>query len=156
MPGIRWREILEISLGRISEAYNQIRSYSLLEFNEVPQEPLELIWHELGRVKEKDGVIEPKGDYYIVPISKPLMFLWGQTLVFDSKVRVRVPRSFKVPRYDTRWHFKEWSRIMAKFQEDLREQPETVDIFKQVSREKYGSDSTVPYGQFLDLYYWVA
>jgi hypothetical protein len=56
VPRIRWREILEDSLETISEAYDQIRRYSLLEFSEIPDEPLELIWHELGRVKEEGGI----------------------------------------------------------------------------------------------------
>jgi len=153
-PGIRWREILEDSLERMSEAYDQIRSYSLLEFDKVPDEPLKSIWHELGRVKEHGGNRNPGGCYYIVAISKPLMFLWGQTLAFDSIVRTRVPRSYNVPR-DTRWYFEEWKSVMERFQEGLKQQPEDVKFFKEISNEKYGTDSLVPYGQFLDLYYWV-
>lgn len=153
-PGIRWREILEDSLERMAEAYDQIRSYSLLEFDKVPDEPLKLIWHELGRVKEHGGNRNPDGCYYIVAISKPLMFLWGQTLAFDSIVRTRVPQSYNVPR-DTRWYFEEWKSVMERFQEGLKQQPEDVKLFKETSNEKYGTDSLVPYGQFLDLYYWV-
>jgi len=42
---------LRDALEKIRDAYNQIRGHSLLEFNDIPNEPLELIWHELGRVK---------------------------------------------------------------------------------------------------------
>jgi len=153
-PGIKWREILEDSLDRISEAYDQIRSYSLLEFSEVPDDPLELIWHELGRVKENAGNRNSAGLYYIVAITKPLMFLWGQTLAFDSIVRTHVPRSYNVPKC-TQWCFDEWKRVIESFQVGLKQQPEDVELLKEVSQEKYGTDSIVPYGQFLDLYYWV-
>lgn len=154
VPGIRWREILEHSLTRMSDAYNQIRSYSLLEFSEVPDDPLKLIWHELGRVKEEGGNRNDYGYYYIVAICKPLIFLWGQTLAFDSRVRANIPPRYHISKSNS-WSFEMWKRAMKRFQEDLRQEPEVVNSFKDVSRKRYGSDLIVPYGQFLDLYYWV-
>lgn len=153
-PGINWRQVLEDSLKRISEAYDQVRNYSLLQFNEVPEAPLKLIWHELGRVKENEGNTNPSGWYYIIAITKPLMFLWGQTLAFDSIVRDYAPRSYNVPQH-TRWSFEEWKKIMETFQDEIRSQPDAVQLFKTTSQKKYGTDLIVPYGQFLDLYYWV-
>ena len=83
--------ILKNSLERVSDAYSTIKGYSLLEFNEIPDEPLELIWHELGRTKEEHGNKNHGGWYYTVAVCKPLMLLWGQTLAYDSIVRENVP-----------------------------------------------------------------
>lgn len=77
---------LKNALERMCDAYNQIRGCSLLEFNEIPREPLEQVWHELGSVKT-DGGKNPGGYYLVMATTKPLMFLWGQTLAFDSVVR---------------------------------------------------------------------
>lgn len=147
-------KILKDSLRNMSEAYNQVRSYTLLEFDEIPDEPLELIWHELGRAKEVGGNKNSTGYYYIVSICKPLMFLWGQTLAFDSLVRENVPLRYNVPK-SNRWSFENWERVMKKIQRNLKQNSEATDFFKQASREKYETDSIVPYGQFLDLYYWI-
>jgi len=147
--------ILESSLAKMVDAYNQVRHYSLLEFSKTPTEPLELIWHELGRAKEEDGDRNPGGFYSVVAVTKPLMFLWGQTLAFDSLVRSFVPKSLNVLR-NYNWVFNDWKHAMNSFQDFLREQPEVIDFFKKVSLETYGTDSIIPYGQFIDLYYWVA
>jgi hypothetical protein len=149
---INWRQVLEDSLARISEAYDQTRSYNLLQFSKVPNEPLKLIWEELGRVKEENGLINQGGWYSIVAVTKPLMFLWGQTLAFDSIVRTCAPHTCKVPQR-TRWSLEEWKNVMESFQEGLRRQAEDVGLFIEVSREKYQTDSVVPFGHFLDLYY---
>lgn len=144
--------ILEDSLERITDAYNQIRNYSLLEFDHVPDKPLELIWHELGRVKEEDGRRDPYGYYYIVSLSKHLMFLWGQTLAFDSRVRARIPWSYHAPK-GNRWCLEDWKRVMSSFQEELRDSRETLDTFNRESLRRYGTDSIVPYGRFFDVYH---
>jgi len=151
---VRWREVLLNSLENMSEAYNQIRKYSLLEFSKVPEDALRLIWHELGRVKEKDGKRNDFGYYSIVAICKPLIFLWGQTVAFDSRVRAHFPRKYNVPKRN-RWSFEDWKEVMEKIENDLKREPRVIKFFKEVSREKYGTDLYVPYGQFLDLYYWV-
>ena len=52
--GIRWKECLKDSLKNMYGAYKIVKNYSLLEFDEVPIEPLNLIWHELGRIKEME------------------------------------------------------------------------------------------------------
>lgn len=144
--------ILEDSLVKMADAYNQIRNYSLLEFDKIPEKPLELIWHELGRVKEKDGKRDPYGYYYIVSLSKHLMFLWGQTLAFDSRVRARIPWSHNAPK-GKRWCLEDWKRVMRSFLEDLRTNRETLDAFNKESLKRYGTDSIVPYGRFFDVYY---
>jgi len=143
---------LKTSLEKIADAYNQIRRCNLLEFNNIPRPLLELIWHELGRVKEYNGNRNDAGCYYIIAICKPLMLLWGQTLAFDSNVRKHTP--WYVPKTQTRWRFAEWKKVMEKFRESLQEDSEIVDFFKEKSLEKYGNDLFVPYGRFLDIYYY--
>jgi hypothetical protein len=136
----------------VLELTNQIRRYSLLEFERVPGEPLELVWHELGCVKEFEK--NPVGYYPAMATTKPLMFLWGQTLAFDSVVRRRMPklRIFSVT--NDYWSFEDWKKVMVRFQKSLKQQPEAISLFKKVSQKEYGMDTIVPYGQFIDLYYW--
>lgn len=144
---------LKESLKRIQNAYSQIRRYNLLEFDEIPPEILEPIWHELGWVKtfeKNDG-----GYYLAMATTKPLMFLWGQTLAFDSVVRKRMPRFHISGITDNYWSLEKWKKVMMRIQGSLRRQPEIVDIFRKVSLKEYGTDTSVPYGQFVDLYYWV-
>ena len=152
---VKWKETLKDSLKNMSEAYNKVKSTNLLEFDDVPIESLKLIWHELGRIKERNGNRNPNGIYYVVAVTKPLMFLWGQTLAFDSNVRARIPSFFNVSKYKTRWSFEEWRKIMLKFQDALNKQPEDIAFIRQVSCEKFGAYFNIPYGQFLDQYFWV-
>ncbi len=168
LPGIlrRWKAYrksknsepyvtLQDSLRNISKAYDRIRSYSLLEFDRTPHDTLELIWNELGRVKEYGGNINSYGRYYVISVCKPLMLLWGQTLAFDSRVRAHIPRLRNVRGLrDRRWSFTAWKQAMESFQETLNQEPEVVDSFKEVSLQKYGTDSIVPYGRFFDIYYF--
>jgi hypothetical protein len=149
----RFRTALE----EISDAYMAIKDFSLLDFSQIPDKPLEKIWHELGCTKENEGEKIESGRYLTVPICKPLMFLWGQTLAFDSRVKEHMP-TFGKYNYTikaTRWTFKTWKEVMLSFTEMLEKQREAVVLFKQISSDKYGGDAKVPYGQFLDLYYWV-
>lgn len=46
---------LKMSLSDISEAYNELRLFTFLEFEKIPRHQLESIWHGLGRVKEPEG-----------------------------------------------------------------------------------------------------
>jgi len=150
-------KVLEVSLEKIAEAYDQIRNYELLEFSKVPAELLKLIWHELGRAKERKGVVNSEGYYYIVAVSKPLLFLWGQTLAFDSIVRSNIPR-FGIYSYliaNTRWSFETWVKTMGNFADLLHNQPDAIEVFKKEAEIKYGKDYVVPYGRFLDIYYYV-
>jgi hypothetical protein len=144
---------LKHSLDGMRDSYNQIRRYSLLEFDKIPDEQLESIWHELGCVKAFEKNLG--GNYLAMATTKPLMFLWGQTLAFDSVVRERMPK-FNFSRLaDNYWSFETWKKVMMRFQEMLKLQPEITELFKKVSLEEYGTDSVVPYGQLIDLYYWV-
>ncbi len=144
---------LKKSLDKMSDAYDQVRNYSLLEFNEVPKEHLKLIWNELGCIKDK-GILNSDGYYLVMPTTKPLLFLWGQTLAFDSVVRKNMPRFNIGGLMNIRWNFDTWIQIMARLQKDLSQQPKIVDFFRKTSMEKFRNDLNVPFGQFLDLYYW--
>lgn len=144
---------LKHSLEAISDAYNKIRTYSLLECDKISSQSLELIWHELGRVKEYDGNKNDMGSYYIISVCKPLMLLWGQTLAFDSRVRAHVPYRYNFVE-KTRWTFREWMVMIKRFQEVLRQDSMVVSFFKKEALKRYGSESIVPYGRFLDIYYF--
>jgi len=138
-------ERLRRALEKIRDAYNQIRNYSLFEFNHIPDEPLKLIWHELGCVKTKEEKSR-SGYYLIMGITKPLMLLWGQTPAFDSVVRAKMPKFGILRLTDYYWDFTAWKTVLTKFQEGLKQQPEVIQVFKEVSREEYGSNSIIPYG----------
>jgi len=84
-------ETLREALHNISQSYDVFRRYTLLEFDEVPFEPLKWVWRELGRVKEKDAMGNEGDSYYVMAVCKPLMFLWGQTMAFDTNVRRHCP-----------------------------------------------------------------
>jgi len=144
--------VLKDALKNMADSYNQIRTYSLLEFDNVPDEPLNVIWHELGCVKEIGGRKNKHGYYYIVSLSKHLMFLWGQTPAFDSRVRTHIPGSYNVSK-SNRWFFEEWKRALTDIQKNLKQEPEVVAAFKKESLKRYGTESIVPFGRFWDIYY---
>lgn len=83
------------------------------------------------------------------------MFLWGQTLAFDSVVRGFMPKFGLSGLTDSNWSYETWKKVMLKFQDLLKERLEVVELFQKVSLNEYGTDSYVPYGQLIDLYYWV-
>ena len=148
----RW-VVLRESLWRIGEAYDRIRGYSLLDFDRIPIEPLRLIWDELGRVKEGSARVNSRGEYYVISVCKPLMLLWGQTLAFDSRVRANIPLIHC--RRRARWSFEDWIRAMRDIQHELETQEEVIDAIRKESLKRYGCDSVVPYGRFLDIYYFM-
>lgn len=145
---------LKESLQNISGVYDKIRAYSLLEFGEIPVKSLQLIWHELGRVKEFEGRTNRNGIYYAIAACKPLLLLWGQTPAFDTKVRENFPRGYGVRKTDYRMPFKQWYDAMTMISDDLNRRPECVAAIEEMSHERYGEDKRVPYGRFLDIYYW--
>lgn len=145
---------LRDTLRNISEAYNQIRRHTLLEFDEVPHESLEIMWDELGRVKENDGNRNDNSCYFVIAVCKPLLLMWGQTLAFDSKVRRHCPQVYGVPRYSARWNLEQWASVMHKFSKHLNDNINCVEAIRTESERRYGMNFMVPYGRFLDIYYW--
>jgi len=146
-------ERLKTSFTEIASAYNEIRKINLLNFHEVPIDQLNVLWDKLGRVKEPDG--KERLQYYIVGVTKPLMFLWGQTLAFDSYVRENMPTGKVKFIEDTRWTFTMWYNVMKEFQQRILEQPDFIDLCNEISLRDLDTDELVPYGQYYDLYYWV-
>ena len=148
-----------IALGNIANYYRQITQYSLLDFDKVPIVPLQEIWHELGRVKEPSGNRRTKGDYCIIAVCKPLMFLWGQTLPFDSRNRdnIRDDHSLSltipIPRTG-RWIFSEWKTIMSDFQRELCRAAEIINGLQNMTSNTFNSTLAVPYGRYLDNNYF--
>lgn len=112
-----------------------------------------MIWHELGRVKEPNGNTRRDWGYSIISICKPLILLWGQTLAFDSRVRANIPNQYNIL-MGHRSPLTTWKEVMIRFQEDLKQNPKIVDCFKEESLKRFGNNSIVPYGRFLDIYYF--
>jgi len=145
---------LRDALRNISEAYNHIRRYTLLEFDEIPRESLEVIWNEMGRVKEYNGNRDENGYYSIIAVCKPLLLMWGQTLAFDSRVRRHCPQVYGVPRYSARWNLEQWTSVMHRFSKHLNGNINFIQAIRTESERRYGMNFMVPYGRFLDIYYW--
>jgi len=154
-----YRSVLPITLSEIAHAYNEIRQYSLLEFNEVPDEPLRLLWEAFGLLKEPSGRRRVNLDYFIISVCKPLMFLWGQTLAFDSRNRknIRKDNSIQLRNYipaASRWTYSNWKTVMQGLQRELLQKLDIIDFCQSHSYSIFGSNSIVPYGRFLDIYYY--
>ena len=140
--------ILENAVDENSESYNCIRFFDLTQFDELPEKHLKMIWYAFGSIADSfEGQLAMK-------ITKPLMFLWGQTPAFDSLVRTRMPL-FTIPGFtNTRWNFNLWIEVMKTLQNYLYTHSDLVIAFKEISKKKYGQNKILPYGQFFDLYYW--
>ena len=145
---------LEKALMGIQRSYDKIRRFSLLDFDMVPDEALRQIWDELGKVKPpKKG---SNGEYSVMAVTKPLMFLWGQTPAFDSQVREKMSGELKLSALDNdRWTFDDWHEAMESLQEILKKDKSFVKHLGETSEKEYGENSAVPYGRFIDTYfYW--
>jgi hypothetical protein len=154
-----WRSELPSALKAIRNEYDQIRRYSLLDFDKVPVEPLIKIWHELGRVKEDwAGSKNQEGVYYVIAICKPLLFLWGQTPPLDSVNRREIKASLRpksrLKIQGTRWSFSDWHNLMLFLQGQLKNTPETISYCKKIFYKGLSRNSLVPWGRFLDIYYY--
>lgn len=147
-------QTLKDSIDSVAEAYSQLRTYTLLDFDEIPSEVLETVWHELGRVKEYEGKRSATGYYYVISVCKPLLLIWGQTLAFDSYVRKHVPVSYSVPKHSSKWNLQQWIEAMREFCEHLKKDQESLDFMRKDAEQRYGRNSVVPYGRYLDIYYW--
>lgn len=145
---------LKQSLKNIEDSYSMIKDFSLLDFEKIPIEPLAEIWHELGRVKEEEGKMNEFGVYSIIAVCKPLLLLWGQTLAFDTRVRKNFDRRYKIPKYEGKWVFREWIDGMNQISKKLNDSPECILAIKEESHRRYGKESPIPYGRFLDIYYF--
>jgi len=150
---------LPLAITSISHAYNDIRRFSLLEFEQIPDDSLRFMWENLGTVKEKQCLQRPNLNYFVIAVCKPLMFIWGQTLAFDSinRINIRNDRSLQLtesPQRSSRWSFSQWKTIMRDFQSELLQSPKVIDYCRSQSLQTFGTDFIVPYGRYLDLYYY--
>ena len=94
-----------------------------------------------------------RGAYNVIAVCKPLMLLWGQTLAFDSNVRYNISgMNIRVDQHV--WRFDKWYDTMAAFAEYLATNEEVRGCIQRLSKNKYG-EGRVPYGRFLDIYYFI-
>jgi len=146
-------ETLKESLTNIRQAYSRIKKYSLLELDKVPEKDLEYVWHKLGRVKQPEGKTNSRGKYNVIAVCKPLMLLWGQTMAFDRNVRYNISgMNIRIDQY--RWSFEKWHDAMLSFSEYLNDTPKVTRCIEEVSYKLYGEKAIVPYGRFLDIYFF--
>lgn len=136
----------------MQNSYDELRRYSLLEIENIPNELLRNIWDKIGCVKSLEK--NPSGNYLVMGATKPLLFLWGQTPAFDSVVRKKIPKFGLSGIGNNRWNFETWKRVLINFKNELEQQQGLIDFLKQTSRNEYGNDVIIPYGQFIDLYFW--
>jgi hypothetical protein len=141
---------LRSALSNIAPLYAQLKNYSLLNFNDIERGLLEKIWHELGRCKEENGNINEYGEYSVIAVCKPLMLLWGQTLAFDSNVRENMKRQ----KLHYHWSFERWYSIMNEIMSGLRKNQSLLELFKDDSNTRYLQDAIIPYGRYLDIYFF--
>ena len=140
---------LPVSLNNIANAYGQIRNCSLLDFDRISDEPLKLVWHELGRVKTESGNRTTMGEYSVIAVCKPLMFIWGQTPPFDS-----INRGKMYLPYGNSWCFEWWKEALEDLQKELFGCTAVISYCKKKATQIYKSEYVVPYGRFLDIYYY--
>ena len=126
----------------------------MLDFENIPQKALEIVWHELGRVKQRSWEINDLGLYSIISVCKPLLLIWGQTLAFDSNVRKNMPPKYRINKYSGNWTLDEWKRVMTLLSTELRQDKNAIEFMQKKTVEWYGKNAPVPYGRFLDIYYF--
>ena len=145
---------LSQSLTRISESYNRIRHFSLKDFDKIHEQELRNIWKELGSAKETQDNVSNNLGQLIMPITKPLMILWGQTPTFDSVNRDDIwfsnYKEFKNPR----WNYSFWIHIMKELSNFIKQNQKVDETFQQTTLKKYGTDRIIPYGRFFDIYFY--
>lgn len=147
-----WDPILKRSLENISQDYDALRKYSLLNYGDIPVHILQNVWSQLGRVKD-GGKINGYNEYHIIAVCKPLMLLWGQTMAFDTNVRNNMAGRFNSSK-SNRWSFAEWDSVMKGLSNALKKSPDVTYHFSNLAIEKYGQSTICPFGRFLDIFYF--
>lgn len=82
------------------------------------------------------------------------MLLWGQTLAFDRNVRFSLPKKLDVWMKDHRWTFTKWYDVMKSLSGWINSHPEIIGFLNNESTRRFGKNIRVPYGRFLDIYYF--
>lgn len=146
---------LKRALKNIVGSYNEIKNVSVLELGSSDiLNHLEIIWHELGSVKEPSGEKRDDGEYFVIAVCKPLMLLWGQTLAFDSRVRFGLSRCFETGYDDRKWVFSKWVNIIVGIATQMKENVELLNFMNDEAENRYGKNAIVPYGRFTDIFYF--
>ncbi len=135
-------EIFVKGLQKIASSYNKLRKYSLLEFKNIPEDILKEIWETPFK--------SPKT---VMSVCKLFMFIWGQTLAFDSQIRKNIPFAF-TDTYAYAYTLKKWQNIMGKYSDYLNSHRDVKNFFDNLAFKEYGNNSIVPYGRFFDFWYW--
>ena len=144
---------LKDSLWKISSEYAELRQFSLLDLENIDIRLLEKIWNQMCSIKEYHN--QPTDTPLIMSIGKPLMLLWGQTTALDSKVRKNLYNEYSLTFFNVnRWTFKQWLGSLYLNYKFLKENSYFIDVIDKKSLEKYGVTQPVPYGRFLDIYYF--
>ena len=146
---------LKEALWNIREEYDHLRGFSLLRFREMPKGELEVVWRELGRVKETEGRVNVGGRYYAVAATKPMLLLLGQTPAFDTKVRGNLPARYGVRVTDYKLSFSKWWGVMSELSRELKESTEFVGECEAASRRLWKDSTVTPFGRLIDVYFWV-
>jgi len=145
---------LSQSLTRISESYNRIRHFSLKDFDKIPEKELRIIWKELGSINEPQDNLNNNQGQLIMPITKPLMILWGQTPTFDSVIRDCTWLSNSKEFKNRRWNYRFWIHILNELSKYIKQNINVDEGFRQIALKKYGTEHLVPYGRFFDIYFY--
>jgi hypothetical protein len=65
----------------------------------------------------------------------------------------RPSSQFIIPRGST-WSFQSWYKAMLMFQRGLLDEPNTLKYCKEKSRILFGNNPIIPWGRFLDIYFY--
>jgi hypothetical protein len=122
-----------------------------LDFDKVPTKELEHIWNTLGMTKPNPSNLPGS---LVMTVTKPLMFIWGQTPAFDELVRQRMPMNAASGFRNNRWEFSLFLTVLKELQATLLNNSALRASMSKISIEKYGTDKVIPYGQFIDLCFW--
>lgn len=153
-----------ITLPKIRAEYEKIRKFNVLdiETEDFQIDTLKVVWTKLALIKDGNEEKKSRGEYLIMPPTKFLMFLWGQTPAFDEFLRGKDNRqkaeNFKIHIYSNNyWSFDNWFDTLKLISKALNGN----DIFRKTIEnlnEKYFNgvlgSSYVPYGFFIDAYFW--
>jgi len=135
-------EIFVKGLQKIVPLYNELRKYSLLKFKSIPEDILKEIWETPF-----------KSPQTVMSVCKLFMFIWGQTLAFDSQIRENIPFAFG-DNHAYAYTLEKWQNIMGKYSDYLNSRRDIKESFDNLALQEYGNDKIVPYGRFFDFWYW--
>ncbi|MHA1714331.1 MAG: hypothetical protein ACTSXP_01695 [Promethearchaeota archaeon] len=156
---------LSVAFENITDDYDEIRQSSMFDaeiFQESHEKHLALkrIWNELGVVKVGNETSRELMRYLIMPITKVLMFLWGQTPAFDKYVRENMNESSQLASIVSSrdyWTFNEWIVTLKVIKDKTTDSLKAM--FDETALEEYNvaprRGYLIPYGQFIDCCFWV-